>query len=255
MKKNKFLKLISVLFFLAPLHSFAQQEQDISGLWKGMLYEDSPKQQVVYQIAISNDNGKLSGYSYSIFKGDNGNEVGIKTIKVKKEKDKIIIEDADLISNSYSIASTKKVRKLIVLTLTVKDSMMILNGTWRTNWTKQYHPVTGTVDLQRKNEQWKNEPFMKKLDSLKLSNTLSFNPPEKKEEPVSVVKPKEKIAPPKKTTEVAVAEKPQKKVKKVVPVVTASNDSSKVAAELAKPVKKEKKSESSNCRKRETGRS
>jgi hypothetical protein len=243
MKKNKFLKLISVVFFLVPLHLFAQQqEQDITGLWKGSLYDDTTQQYIPYEIAVSNDNGKLTGYSYASFKGDKGDEIGIKTIKLKRQKDKIIIEDVDLIDNSYSMVPPKNVRKLIILTITVKDSILIMSGKWRTNWTKQYHPVTGTIEIQRKNDLWKQEPLMKKLDSMKLSNTLSFNPPEKKEEPVALVKPKEKIAP-KKTTEVAAAEKPQKKVKKAAPVVTASDDSTKVVA-VAKPVKKEKKSES-----------
>src|ERR1700733_11821913 len=100
MKKNKTLKLLSILFFLSPLHLFAQQ--DLTGLWKGKLYNDTTKEYLFYELAISDDNGKLTGYSYTIFKGEKGDEVGVKTIKVKKVNGKIIIEDISLIDNTYA---------------------------------------------------------------------------------------------------------------------------------------------------------
>src|SRR5579862_5504854 len=107
MKKNKFIKIIFFLLFLLPLRSLAQE--DITGLWKGTLYNDTTKEYLPYEIAISDDNGKLSGYSYTVFKGAKGDEIGIKTIYIKRKEDKIIIEDIELISNTYTVSVSKKV--------------------------------------------------------------------------------------------------------------------------------------------------
>src|SRR5258706_3822967 len=117
MKKNSFIKIIFFLFLFSPLRSLAQE--DITGLWKGTLYNDTTKEYLPYEIAVSDDNGKLSGYSYTVFKGSKGDEIGIKTIYIKRKEGKIIIEDIDLISNTYSISVSKKVRKLINIVLSV----------------------------------------------------------------------------------------------------------------------------------------
>ena len=228
MKKNKTLKLLCILFFLSPLHLFAQQ--DLTGLWKGKLYNDTTKEYLFYELAISNDNGKLTGYSYTVFKGANGDEIGVKTIKVKRVNDKIIIEDISLINNTYAAdAPTKKVRKLLTVTLTDKDSVMVMSGNWITNWVGKFRPVTGTVEVEKKNYDWKEEPLLKKLDTMKLAATLSFNQPEKKESLTAViVKPTE-------TTTVI-----EKKPVKQKPTLIA--DSSKTVA-VAKPMKKIKKPE------------
>jgi hypothetical protein len=235
MKKNKLLKLIGALLFFVPLHLFAQQETiDITGLWKGQLYNDTTKQYLSYEIAISDDDGKLTGYSYTVFKGDKGDETGVKTIKVKRLGDKIIIEDISLIDNSYIVeSSVKRVRKLMTLTLTVKDSIMVMSGTWITNWVGKYNPVTGSVEVQKKNNTVvKDEPLIKRLDAMKLSKKLSFYQPEKKDEQITVAKTQE--------TTTAVAEKPVKKIKKKEPEIIAAADSSKTTA-IIKPVKTKKK--------------
>ena len=52
------------IFFLLPLKLFSQ---DITGVWTGTLYNDTTKQYLKYQLAISEDGKKLNGYSYTIF--------------------------------------------------------------------------------------------------------------------------------------------------------------------------------------------
>ncbi|MEI9935482.1 MAG: hypothetical protein WDM71_11680 [Ferruginibacter sp.] len=65
-------------------------------------------------------------------------------------------------------------KKTIELNLVIKDSVMMMAGSWTTNWTKKYHPVTGTIELQRKNDYWHADPLIQKLDTMKLSTNLSF---------------------------------------------------------------------------------
>jgi len=186
MKQNKSVRIFLLLVFLFPLKLFAQQDIDITGVWKGQLFDDTTSQYIPYEIAISENNGKLSGYSYAVFKGDSVDEIGVKTLKIWKKADKIIIQDVDLISNNYSIAPPKRLKKLIEATLTIKDSIMTIAGKWRTNWIKGYHPVTGSIEIKRKNDQWKDDPLIKKLDDMKLTANLSFIPKEPNEQSLAL---------------------------------------------------------------------
>ena len=58
-KSNAAMKFL-FLIFLLPLKLFAQ---DITGVWTGTLYNDTTKQYLKYELAISEYDGKLSGYS------------------------------------------------------------------------------------------------------------------------------------------------------------------------------------------------
>ncbi len=227
MKNNRCYQFFFVLLLLLPLKIFAQQLPDITGLWKGELYDDTTQKYIPYDLAISEEKGKLTGYSYAVFKTDSTTEYGLKEIKVKRKDDKIIIEDVDLIADSYTIAPSKRVKKLLTLKLEIKDSIMIMSGSWKTNWTKEYWPVTGTVRVQRKNDSWKEEPMLKKLGEMKLSNDLSFLPEQEKKELAANASPVVK-------KDITITDTRNKKEKKE-PV----NDSSTVAE--TKPVKKEKK--------------
>ncbi|UAY52122.1 hypothetical protein [Ferruginibacter albus] len=249
MKKHCCYKSILILLFILPIKLFAQQLPDLSGLWKGELYDDTTQKYIPYDLAISEEKGKFSGYSYAVFKTDSSTEYGLKDVKIKIKDDKIIVEDMNLISDNYSVAPSKRVKKLMILTLEVKDSVLILSGKWKTNWTKEYHPVTGSVEVKRKNYDWKEQPILKKLAEMKLSNDLSFLSEEQKNELAVNNSPKPTINTSAKTdaairkdsTTIAIA-KPNKKEKKpeIKPIVV-QEDSSTIA--IAKPNKKEKKSE------------
>jgi hypothetical protein len=173
MKKN-ITRLLCLALMLAPKFLFAQQ--DITGLWKGQIYDDTTQKYIPYEIAISVNNGKLDGYSYATTKDSTGkDQVGLRSIKIKQKGDKIEIEDVDLVASTYSIAPTR-VKKHMHLTFGIKDSIMVMSGTWATNWAhnNKIYPVTGSVTLQRKNDQWESEPLIKNLDAMKLSQDLSF---------------------------------------------------------------------------------
>ena len=172
-------QLLKTVFtvFLFPLTVSAQTatplENDLTGLWKGFLYNDTTRKNLPYQIAISEEKGKLSGYSYTLFDIDGKKEQGVKKIKIKLKDDQVIIEDVELISNDYSAPPPKKVRQTSVANLLVNDTSMQLTGKWNTNQTKEYRPLTGTLQLQRAVD-FKPLALFKKLVELKLDQSLSF---------------------------------------------------------------------------------
>jgi hypothetical protein len=170
---NKFILII----FLVPIQVWAQPGvsigQDITGMWKGTLYNDTTQKFLTYEIAISEENGKLTGYSYIIFDIDGKKEVGVKKIKIKRKHDQLVIEDVVLISNNYSAPPPRGVRLKSEVSLSVGDTTMSLSGRWSTNPTSEYRPITGSIKLERAVD-FKPVALYKKLEELRLEKDLSF---------------------------------------------------------------------------------
>lgn len=173
----RYCKCLILLICFFPAKLFAQPvslaKTDITGLWKGTLYNDSTKQFYRYEIAISQEKGKLTGFSHTWFILDDKQYYGVKKVKIKKSDNKIIIEDAVLIANNYPVDPAKRVYQLNILELNMADSIMTLTGPFTTNRTKQYAPLTGTINLQRKNDYWQSA-LVPHLEELGLVKQLSF---------------------------------------------------------------------------------
>ena len=190
MQTSKCLKLL--LTVLLPFTSVAQQNisldnRDITGLWKGTLYNDSTRKYYRYEIGISEEKGKLSGFSHTFFLDGDKEFYGVKKVKVKKMDGKLIIEDAGLIANNYPVAPAKGVRQLNILTLESKDSMMVLSGPFSTNRTKEYSSLTGFVNLERKDDFWQSA-LVPHLQELGKADELSFVQQEKEQIKALIVK-------------------------------------------------------------------
>ena len=159
-----------LVFFLLPLKLLAQ---DVTGVWTGSLYSDTTKQYLKYELAISEDNRKLSGYSYTIFLIDSTENIGVKSVKIKKSGNHYFIEDNKLIDNNYTQPPAKGVKTYSDLVLSETDSTLILSGPWKTNRTKSYESITGNILLHKKKKIMETL-IIPKLIKLGLANTLSF---------------------------------------------------------------------------------
>lgn len=177
-------KIIFILCLLF-LHFFAQsqsaEEVDITGLWKGELYNDTTKKYLPYEIAISEEKGKLMGYSYISFQFDGKEEIGIKRIKMKRKDEKLFIEDVEFVTNNYSEQPPKGIKWLGEVSISMNDSMMQLKGYWQTSRAKGYSSVTGSILLQRAIN-YRAQILFKKLQALHLDDNLSFVKAQKKSE-------------------------------------------------------------------------
>lgn len=177
-------RLTILLCLLLPAQLFAQSslDRDLTGLWKGTLYNDTTGKTLRYEIAISENKGKLSGYTHTFFIIDDKQYYGVKRVKIKKQDGKLILETAELLSDNYPVAPAKGVKQIDMLTLDVQDSIMILSGPFTTTRTREYHPLTGSIKVQRKND-FRQSALVPHLEELGLINDLSFVP---KPEPVVV---------------------------------------------------------------------
>ncbi len=146
----KYLRYLIVALCCCPMAVFAQ---DITGLWKGTMYNDSTKQSYEYEIVISKEKGKYSGFSHTWFIIDEKKYYGVKKVKVSIAKNgKVIIVDDQLIDNNYPVTPNKYVRQLNILDLAAKGADVVLNGLFLTNATKDFREFTGQVNVKRESQ-------------------------------------------------------------------------------------------------------
>lgn len=186
------MKPIKYLILLLLVLPGFTKAQNIAGLYTGTLYNDTTKMYYKYEIAISEENGKLSGFSHTWFILDDQQYFGVKKVKVKQVDGKIIVEDDELLSNNYPVKPAKNVRQLNILTLDAEGK--ILSGPFTTNATKTYRPLTGYIQLEKKGN-YRQSALVPHLEELGKVNDLSFlSEPELSKEAVAMVeKEKESI--------------------------------------------------------------
>lgn len=183
-----FIKASLILAFSFCLFSSFAQEKNtkkaLEGIWVGKLYNDTTHDLLDYQLAISDFDKKLSGYSRTTFIIDSIKNTGIKKVKITEKNGKISMEDDKLIDNNYTEPPAKGVRSFFTLSLSENDSAYLLNGTWRTNGTREFTPLTGYINLSKK-KPVDTIALIKRLKELGLENNLSFLPT-KQQQPVRI---------------------------------------------------------------------
>ncbi|MEO8772167.1 MAG: hypothetical protein ABI402_18855 [Ferruginibacter sp.] len=160
--------LIIIIAAMFPLHLFSQ---DLTGMWTGKIY--TTEKTLPYEVAISEKDGKLSGFSYTTFTVKGEEMVAMKSIIVKQENGKVIIEDADLVFNSFDEESPKQLKQTNIMELETDGKTMIMYGKFQTLKTKQFRSMTGNVRL-RKDSIIEQPKLIAKLDEMELSKSLSF---------------------------------------------------------------------------------
>jgi len=190
--------------------------QDIAGVWKGLIYGDSLHQYLPYEVVISDENGKLSGYTQTTYTIDNKNEIWLRKIKVMRKDDKIVLEDISVVDKNSDLKPSKGIKKVAIFTFSVSEGEVLLTGEWSSNHTREFMAMHGTIQLLKENE-YKKTGIFKQLDSLKLSKDLSFHKKEIKAEPVIA-----KAPPPEKKVVKKVEKQPDPVVEKEPEPVAAA---------------------------------
>ena len=155
-----------LLLILLPIQIFAQ---DFTGIWTGFI--NTSGNQLPYELVVSETNGKLTGYSLTIFTIEGKENIGIKSMKVKSRKENISIEDDDLIYNNYTTLA-KRVILFSTLALEKEDSLLILQGSFFTRSVDR-SSFKGTIRLQKKNN-YSTTKLIAQLKKMNLLSSLSF---------------------------------------------------------------------------------
>lgn len=164
-------KTLLVMLMLLPAFLFAQENNQkqnaLTGLWTGSIYNDSTQQNYKYEIAISEKNGKYSGYSHTWFTIEGKEYFAVKKVSVKIAKDgKVVVVDDGLIVHNLPELPVKYSKQLNVLDVPANGIKSSLHGVFVTNRTKQYQSITGSVKLQYNENLWQSAliPNLKKLN-------------------------------------------------------------------------------------------
>ncbi len=191
-----------IIFFLLPLQIIAQPaylpEKNIEGVWIGFLYTTNAK--LPYELVISENKDMLTGYSLTVFTFDGKENIGVKKLKLKDKKGTIALEDGDLIYDNYT-TPPRRVKLFSTLSLNIKDTVMILSGTFFTRSMDYRSPnqnsYEGIIRLQKKTI-FNQTKLITKLDEMNLLAALSFiqTKMEEKNMPAIVQLTVKKINPP-----------------------------------------------------------
>ena len=160
--------IISILFF-SPICLSAQ---DITGVWTG--YIKTPGSQLEYELAITNGEKNLSGYSLIIYPKDGIENIGIKKAKIKQTKKEIYVEDGELVYDNFT-TQPRRSKMFGKLYLILKDTLMILQGSFSTRSLdfRDTRTYSGEVFLQKT-----ARPFSSKMlitmDEINLVHNLYF---------------------------------------------------------------------------------
>ena len=160
-----------ILFLLLPMNLLAQ---DITGIWTGFIYSGENK--LPYEIVISGEKEKLTGFALTVFTIDGVDNIGVKTLKLKEKKGRFVIEDDELVYNNYTTPA-RRVKLVCTLELQEKKSSTQLSGSFTTKTIdireRSMKSYSGTIELQKKNNDEKAK-IIGVLHELDLLGSLSF---------------------------------------------------------------------------------
>ncbi len=155
--------------------SLAAYAQNVTGLWEGILYNDSTGKNYVYDLALTYNGNKIEGYSRTGFIKDDVQYFNIKAVTAKIINGKVLIKDEGTISNNYPGTLPKGVYQLNVLQWAAAANDTSLVGEFSTNATKKYSPVTGLVKLIKKSGA-EQSSILPHLQELGLASKFPYLP-------------------------------------------------------------------------------
>ena len=167
--KLLFLLLICPLCLLAQPATVSPKQ--IIGLWKG--YITTIDLQVPYELVFSEDNGTITGWSYTTFYVRRAEIVSMKKLKVSFTV-AVVTEDDDNVYNNFPQKELQKIIQVNTLTLEEGVASSKLTGTFQTTTPRSLKPARGTVFLEKKNTP-DSSRLIAKMDELNLTRTLSFS--------------------------------------------------------------------------------
>jgi len=161
-----------VIFILSPLFFLGQS---LSGLWTGVMTNDSTsiRKDQSFEIALTEYKGKVYGYSRSEFIVNDTLYYIVKRVKGTIEGDKCEVKDDEIISCNFQKRLEKGVKVSSTFYRNKQDSAWYLAGKWKTTQTKNYYSVTGKVALQEEKDLSKSKIFPH-LEELNLANDVAF---------------------------------------------------------------------------------
>ncbi len=166
-----------IIYLLVALLCFQNNfyGQSLTGLWTGTISSDSTtiRKDQSFEIALTEYNGKVYGYSRSEFIVADTLYYILKRVKGTINGDICEVADDEIVSYNFR----GKIDKGIKVTSTFRrdrtDNAWYLAGTWKTNATRKYYAVTGKVSLGEEKDLTASKIFPH-LEELRLADEIAF---------------------------------------------------------------------------------
>lgn len=175
---------LSLLIFFTTAFCLPRNQlvaQKLTGIWKGTI--STTDKAIPYELAITESDGKYSGYSYTRFNVKGTAFVAVKSITVTLNGNNITVEDDDFIYDNFPSDAPRQVRQTGSLLLNNAATHWAMTGNFKTKKTREFRSLTGTISLTKEDSTF-SSAIAPALDSLSLLNALSFMQPEKPVQPV-----------------------------------------------------------------------
>jgi hypothetical protein len=170
---------LTVLLLLLPCFVFSQS---LSGLWTGVMTNDSSsaRKDQSFEIALTEYRGKVYGYSRSEFIVNDTLYYIMKRVKGTINGNVCEVVDDEIISCNFLNRVNKGVKVTSTFVRNRQDSTWHLTGKWATNQTKKYYTVTGKVSLEEEKDLSASKIFPH-LEELNKADDVAFYKERKKE--------------------------------------------------------------------------
>jgi len=182
LKRFKF----TAILLISPLFFFAQS---LTGLWTGTISNDSnsARKDQSFEIVLTEYRGKVYGFSRSEFIVNDTLYYIVKRVKGTIEGNKCEVNDEEILSYNFPTKLDKGVKVSSTFYRNKVDSAWYLAGTWKTNKTRTYYSVTGTIDMKGENDLTASKIFPH-LEELNLAKDVAFYKNWNRENESSVLK-------------------------------------------------------------------
>ena len=173
----KYLRKVFLALIFLPFQLLAQpaftSSKDITGLWQGQI--NTAQKKLPYELVIAEKDGKLVVYSLTIFFVNEEEIISIKKMKIGFQKERIIIEDDDMLFNNFTSEAAKKIKQTNTLVIIDEGFQLVLSGTFETKTNRALRPASGDVYLIKKEDPGELK-LIAKLQEMNLATDLSFLP-------------------------------------------------------------------------------
>ncbi|MFN9710429.1 MAG: hypothetical protein ACK55K_03360 [Bacteroidota bacterium] len=195
--------IVICLFFLKA------ESQVVSGIYRGLMEVDSPKNTINFELSLKQKKGKIYGHCYRLFINNDTVYYNLVKVSARISDSLLIVEDERSVSNNFEV-STRGIKTRFYFRLNdIKDTASVLPGEWQTSFWKNYMPLKGSITIIREND-YKSTQIYSRLNDLNLldedaekaeEDRIAINKKEKKSENKQEGKQENNVG-----SEVAVAE-------------------------------------------------
>jgi hypothetical protein len=166
---NKYILSILLLFISSQVIT----AQKVTGVYKGYMEVDSPKNTINFELTLKEKKGKLYGYCYRLFVLRDTLYYNLLKVNARINGDVLIVEDDYSVSNNFE-NNTRGIKTVFFFNLKdILDTSSVLPGKWNTTAWRNYKSLTGQVTVVREKDYLSTQLY-KRLADKNLAQEMSF---------------------------------------------------------------------------------